>query len=682
MPFAFLAPLFLAGALAIAIPIIVHLTHKEKKHIQRFPSLMFVRKIPYRSTRKQTIRHWFLLLMRVTALLLIAAAFSRPFLEKDIPPAPAGVGAREVIIMLDRSASMGYQGRWDAALRTAREELGKVQTGERATLVLFDERAEAVRAQDGDNSPLRSALDKAKPGSLGTRYAPPLRMAQSVLQTSTLPRREIVLITDLQRSGWNTRETIELPTGTELRVIDMGRDSLANLGVAGVNFARARFGPRERVTVSARVVNRSSKAETLPVVLELDGREAQRRNVTVSAQQAATVQFEEFTLSAHTRGVVVAGNDAFAADNRHYFVLAPGQSAAVSIMRALGNTVDEALYLERALAAGGEPAFDVGVSQQSPPDGALRAGSVAALIDVVPSGSEARRLRRFVEAGGGLLIVLGGRSGGWRGEGAELMPGDVGGTVEREIAAPGRISSIQYGHRVFENFRAPRAGDFTSARIYRYRDLSVADPAAVLARYDDGRVAIAEKKLGAGHIIVLTAPIDNLWTDLPVQPVFAPFVRELTAYLAGSRGAATARTAGEVIDATVLLEGAPGGAKGNLVVLAPSGERTSMPASAGGLLPLNEQGFYQVRPPGQSASRPIAVNLNAAESDFARVPESEIKAAIVNTNSGPAVQNTDTQTPLENERRQSLWWYLLIISAVLLLAESIISNRLSRVARA
>src|SRR5688500_20165936 len=103
MPFAFLAPLFLAGAMLIAIPVIVHLTHKEKQEVQRFPSLMFVRQIPYRSTRKQRIRHWFLLLMRVAALILIAAAFSRPFMEKATPPPPAGTRARELGILLDRS---------------------------------------------------------------------------------------------------------------------------------------------------------------------------------------------------------------------------------------------------------------------------------------------------------------------------------------------------------------------------------------------------------------------------------------------------------------------------------------------------------------------------------------------------------------------------------------------------
>jgi hypothetical protein len=47
-----------------------------------------------------------------------------------------------------------------------------------------------------------------------------------------------------------------------------------------------------------------------------------------------------------------------------------------------------------------------------------------------------------------------------------------------------------------------------------------------------------------------------------------------------------------------------------------------------------------------------------------------------------AAGDAENVTPVENERRQAVWWYLLLIAALLLAAESIISNRLSRVARA
>src|SRR5215472_970511 len=102
----FLTPAFFLGLAAIAIPVLVHLIQREKKRVVEFPSLMFVRRIPYQSVRRRRIRHWLLLCLRAAAILLMVAAFSRPFLRQSAAAAAGGGGAREVVILLDQSASM------------------------------------------------------------------------------------------------------------------------------------------------------------------------------------------------------------------------------------------------------------------------------------------------------------------------------------------------------------------------------------------------------------------------------------------------------------------------------------------------------------------------------------------------------------------------------------------------
>ena len=78
----FVAPLVLFGLGALAIPVLIHLIQRERKRVVEFPSLMFLRKIPYQSVRRRRIRDWFLLLMRLTALALIVLAFARPFFKR------------------------------------------------------------------------------------------------------------------------------------------------------------------------------------------------------------------------------------------------------------------------------------------------------------------------------------------------------------------------------------------------------------------------------------------------------------------------------------------------------------------------------------------------------------------------------------------------------------------------
>src|SRR5687768_5079141 len=116
----FLAPAFLAALAAIAVPVIIHLINRERKVVVEFPSLMFLQRIPYKSVRRQKIRHLALLIMRCIAIALLVAAFARPFFQRQ-QPAITGTGARELVVLLDRSSSMGYADRFTKAKDEAKK---------------------------------------------------------------------------------------------------------------------------------------------------------------------------------------------------------------------------------------------------------------------------------------------------------------------------------------------------------------------------------------------------------------------------------------------------------------------------------------------------------------------------------------------------------------------------------
>ena len=150
---AFLAPLFFLGVAALAVPVIIHMIQRERKEVLEFPSLMFIRKIPFHSFRRQRVRHWFLLLLRCAAVALLMAAFARPFFRAPAFTVIAS-GAREVVILLDRSYSMGYGDRWDRAKTAANEVVDALGPEDLATIIFFDSGAEAGP---------RSSLDRVQP---------------------------------------------------------------------------------------------------------------------------------------------------------------------------------------------------------------------------------------------------------------------------------------------------------------------------------------------------------------------------------------------------------------------------------------------------------------------------------------------------------------------------------------
>src|SRR6266699_3048759 len=101
----FLAPLFLLGALAVALPVVFHLIRRTTREKTVFSSLMFLMPTPPRVTRRSRLENIFLLILRCLVLCLLALGFARPFVQKPMVPDPAGAG-KKIIVLVDRSASM------------------------------------------------------------------------------------------------------------------------------------------------------------------------------------------------------------------------------------------------------------------------------------------------------------------------------------------------------------------------------------------------------------------------------------------------------------------------------------------------------------------------------------------------------------------------------------------------
>jgi len=182
-------------------------------------------------------------------------------------------------------------------------------------------------------------------------------------------------------------------------------------------------------------------------------------------------------------------------------------------------------------------------------------------------------------------------------------------------------------------------------------------------------------------VIAWTSTLDDSWSDLAVKPVYLPLVHQLVRYLAHYEQPLSWQTVGQVLD----LPATPS-ARGERVIVTPSGQRVTQPAGSAGLLELNEQGIYEIRgataPDGTtppSKPRAIAVNLDPAESDLTPLDPRELTAAVTGHATPVAAQPLPPEAAREDaEKRQAIWWYLLLTGLLLLAAETTIANRLSR----
>jgi hypothetical protein len=486
-----------------------------------------------------------------------------------------------------------------------------------------------------------------------------------------------VLISDFQRSGWRGQEGTSLPAGATLSTVPIqGTSDRPNLSVTAVSLQRSRFANQERVTVTAGITNRSETPVTdQPVTLTAGGLQVAAKTFSVEGGASTSVSFDPFTIAGRNyKGTVKLGDDSLPADNAFNFVVSPSEPVHVILIDRGGG--GSGLYVGQALGIGDAPKFDfVTRLPENLSDEDLRKSSLVVLNDVPVASPLARRLLKFVEGGGGLLMASGARAQ-WPRD-VDLLPATIGNPVDRTRGDTARVGGIEFGHPVFEAFRAPRSGDFSSVRVYGYRNLTPAAGAQVLARFDAGPPAVVERRVGAGRVLLWASSFDQSWTDLPIRSVFLPFVHRAATHLVAYVPSQPWSTVGQILDTS--RAGAHKGQSVPTLVLTPSGARLPVSGDGTEVIELAEQGFYELRGDSNSTGdmAVVASNVDPAEADLSAMDPQDIVAASTGESQSDAVQaNATPQTPETRERSQRLWWYLLLLGAALLAAETVVSNRL------
>jgi hypothetical protein len=518
------------------------------------------------------------------------------------------------------------------------------------------------------------------PGSEPTRYAAGLRMAAQILGASELPRKEIVLISDYHKSGFSPSDEVPLPTGAVVKTVDVARGETEDVAVARVAVARGRAREQVRATVTARLTNLGATAQNVAATLELAGRRVETRRVTVPARGSAQAVFSAVNVtSTATPGVVRITPDSQPSNDAFFFVTAEESGASALIIEPGQPRANQSLYVSRALSVADDPAVRVDVKSASvitPTD--LRGRSLIIVNEADVSPALAEQLRASVEGGALLLVAPGERARiSWPEQWRARLPAVVGAPVDRPEGAS--WSSADFSNALFEPFRASGGADFSSVTVTRYRTLTPStDSAQVIARLDNGAPLLVERPINAGRVMLWAASLDPQWTNLPFHPLWVPLMHQLARRSIAGRESPLWFTAPHVLDV---------GGDPDVIVETPTGERLrGNPARGGGVerqsLDLRDRGFYEVRGGATAigAGRPIAVNVELAESDLSHFDPAELVAALTARSQRGAEASARAILPgtvQEMERRQSIWWYLLLAAALLLAAETMLANRIS-----
>ena len=128
MSLGFVNPLLLWGALAAAIPVVIHLFFRRRPRPTPFPAIDFILRARRETERRLRLKKLLLFAARTLLLAAVAVALARPRLETPGEAAAAvPKGPSATAIVLDASGSMRYRLDGKALFERARADaLGAV----------------------------------------------------------------------------------------------------------------------------------------------------------------------------------------------------------------------------------------------------------------------------------------------------------------------------------------------------------------------------------------------------------------------------------------------------------------------------------------------------------------------------------------------------------------------------
>jgi VWA domain-containing protein/aerotolerance regulator-like protein len=626
----FLAPLFLAGAAAAAIPLILHLMKREPEPRVKFAAVKLLLHAPIEHTEKRRLRELLLLALRMAALVLLAIAFARPFFAAGGAAGSAGV----TMILLDTSYSMSAPGRFARAKQLARDAIARAPAGDLVGIVTFADEADIVEKPTGDRVLARAAIEQTSPGFGATRYRAALSAAAEALGGR---RATMVIVTDLQESGWDAGDRASVPESTRIEIADVGAPP-PDLGVTAIRPAA------DHVVVTIR--NTGARARNARVHVTLDGKPGGDASVAIGPNTTADAVLPA-TGRATTMAAAVEDVDGLQANNVRYAVLGGASRASLLVVTRSGDLGREAFYVQAALeaAAPGTEAYEatgVGAAQlASWTDDRLAANAAIVLVSTRGLERHGRELlASYVRSGGGLLIAAGPEVDG------DVVGDVLGGDAPLQIVTasdrkpePRTLAPADVRHPLFQRFGA----NTSTLGLVKFEQVARVSGSGcqLLARFTTGEAAIIDCPAGDGRALVLASDLNNLWNDFPLHATFVPFLHEAVGYLASARP-----RGGEYI-----------------VADRPAG----VPATPG-IVSLPETLHAR-----RQAPRLVAVNVDPREADPARMSLEEFQSTVTRLeDAGASRARVEAK---QQEDRQHVWLYVIGLMIVVLAAEGAIASR-------
>ncbi|MEZ4265272.1 MAG: BatA domain-containing protein [Myxococcota bacterium] len=698
-------PWLLAGMLAAAIPVIIHLINRHRAKVRPFAAVEFLLLSDKRLARRLRVRQLLVLALRVLLMIAIPFALAKPYLESDPPPGVDLAEPGAIVLIIDDSLSMqavpasGGESLVAAAVEAAREAISKGGASTSFAIVAAGTPARLLTpGLTFDRPTLERALERVVPTPRGGDMAGALREAERVLSQSHEPRRRVIVLSDQAAHAWaGISEPWALADPPVVDLVAVGPPDAPPPPNAAIDQVLVRPAPEVgpgQVHVDVTVINHGDTEITTPITVDLAGVVA-TSSVTVGPGKrehlVSTMRLPG--PAAGLRGTARLESDALAADDTWYFTVDFGGEVTVGVVNGSPRNVpylDELFFVRAALEAPTGAVARIHPMWLTPDD--LEPGRIEHMDALILANvgrltrAQAIAVETFVQQGGGLLITAGDQLTAESSLSyGPLLPLPI--RASKQVGRPGdpaseltllRFDDIDGEHPVMREFAEVDEVSLLKARTWSYALLDTVqrDGVRVLASFTGGQPALVEVPYGRGRLMMLTTTVDRDGSDLCIRSSFLPLLHQISLYLAGKleRESGASQQVGEAVIVDV-----PAG-EGGLVLDRPDGAQVALPDPAPETKlevgDIDVVGHYSLRRRSSGASETVfAVNADRVESALQRADLLEVAEILRRPGAGVAPKVAAADAPAmsadaPSSRRTRLWPVVLVALFWLLASEA------------
>ena len=537
----FTHPLFLAALAALAIPIILHLMHRQMPRRLVFPTIRFILKGQEARQGKRGLREILTLLARLAILTLLILLFAEPFIRGARRRLTATANA-EIVLFYDLSASMNAHGKIAEFIRAETGKLFNQHPQARYALVASSNKVKTTLPLGTAPRLIRQKLESLRPTVFRGDHEAALNEAAGLFSAGKDIVRTVYIFSDLQRQDWAAANLRGLKNIARIRFVRPPGKTPDNLAILDVFHESFAHGKTRRLRATVQVRNYGLTARKARLTLRAGDRSITRK-VNVRGEHRDKFVLDLESPESSLAVAELETGDAYTLDDRYHFWIGPRTPVKTVIIAAQNATKQlEAFFLSKALTASqpGFETFEVGVFlpgfilEKSP-----RPYQGIFVLDAIKDYSEIEleTLKEWVVKGGVLVYF----SGRYSADSLEnLRRIKLGST--RFLGFQGELNQLRaFSLRSLASGAAVAApfekepSDLFLFPVYRYCRLKPGLGARRLLTFEGGDPFLVQEDVGKGSVFVFAVSLSPSWSDFPTSMSFLPLVRRIIEVRAGAR---------------------------------------------------------------------------------------------------------------------------------------------------